>query len=274
MAHEYEGGAVRSGVVKRGVARDLYGLGGDCLCDGLLVGVDDGGVGTYFTEKRLCDDHGLEAGSVLVDGFGEFVVLGSVHQVGGLDDEILDAVGCRSFEGLVHVVDEFAVAGLDVVDDDLGGEGSSYCPVGIGGLKGVLDSLDVGGSALVERGAEAHDEELVLSDIVGVPGIIQGSVAGVPAEVVGIGALALDQLLLGVGQGVPGLLCLGALVVGLVGPFLYVDRVDQGCYLVGGLLVLLAAVSAGCHAEDHADRHDQGDDLLRSVHLCFIPPNN
>ena len=90
-----------------------------------------------------------------LDGFAHLVVLGAVHQMGGLDDQVLDTVGNSAVESLLHVVDLLAVTGLDMVDDDLGGEGAADGPIRVSGLQSILDALDVGRAAAVERGAEA-----------------------------------------------------------------------------------------------------------------------
>ena len=82
-------------------------------------------------------------------------------------------------------------------------EGAAHAPVGVSGLQGVLNALDVGSAAVVEGGAEGHHQQLVLADLIGVAGIVLGSIAGVAAKVVGVGVLALHQLLLGIGQSVP-----------------------------------------------------------------------
>ena len=78
---------------------------------------------------------------VLLNRLAHLVVLGAVHQVRRLDNQILDAVGNGTVKRLVHVVDLLAVAGLNVVDDDLRGEGAADAPIRVGGLQGVLDAL-------------------------------------------------------------------------------------------------------------------------------------
>ena len=127
-----------------------------------------------------------------------------MHQVRRLDNQILDTVGNGTLKRLVHVVDLLAVAGLNVVDDDLRGEGAADAPIRVGGLQGVLDALDVSGAAAVEGGAEADDQQLIFADVVGIARVVLAGVAGVAAKVVGVCVLTLDQLLLGVGQGIPG----------------------------------------------------------------------
>ena len=211
--------------------------GDDGLGNGFLVGVDDGGVVAHLTQHRLGDLNGLELVTNLVDGVAHLVVLSTVHQMSGLHHQLLHAVGDSALQSLLHVVDLLAVTGLDVVDDDLSGEGAAHGPIGVGLLQGVLNALDVGYAAVVEGGAEGHHQQLLLADLVLVAGIVLGRVTGVQTEIVGAGFLALHQCLLGVGQGVPSGLGSLTLGVGLLGARLHVDGVDQRGDLVGGGLI-------------------------------------
>ena len=138
-----------------------------------------------------------------------------MHQMGGLDDQILHAVGNSALQSLLHVVDLLAVTGLNMVDDDLCGEGAADRPVGVCGLNGILDALDVRCAAVVEGGAEADDQDLVVADVVLIAGIVLGGIAGVAAKVIGVSLFTLDQLLLSVGQSVPCCLCGLTLSVGI-----------------------------------------------------------
>ena len=169
-----------------------------------------------------------------------------MHQMGGLDDQILHAVGNSALQSLLHVVDLLAVTGLNMVDDDLCGEGTADRPVGICGLDGVLDALDVRCAAVVEGGAEADDQDLVVADVVLVAGVVLRGVAGVAAKVIGVSLLALDHLLLSVGQGVPCGLCSLTLSVGVLVALLHIDGVDEICHILCcHFISLLAAHSAG-----------------------------
>lgn len=170
MAHEDECGLLGSGGIQAVETGILHGSSGDGFGDGFLVGVDDGGVCADLTQQGLGHGDGLELVAVAVDHLHHLVVLGTVHQVGGLDDQILHAVGHSAVHGLLHVVDLLTVAGLDMVDDDLSGEGAADRPVRISCLQSILDALDVGGAAGVEGGAEADDQQLVLADVVRVAG--------------------------------------------------------------------------------------------------------
>ena len=251
--------------------------GDDGLGNGFLIGVDDGGVASHLTQHGLGDLNGLELVTNLVNGGAHLVVLSTVHQMGGLHHQLLHAVGDSALQSLLHVVDLLAVTGLDVVDDDLSGEGAAHGPIGVGRLQGVLNALDVSYAAVVEGGAEGHHQQLLLADLVLVAGIVLGRVTGVQTEIVGAGFLALHQCLLGIGQGVPSGLGGLALGVGLLGALLHVDGVDEGGDLVGGGLVGLLGVyvvvvivvgsvvlvaAGGQHAHQHHSRHQKGKCFL------------
>ena len=192
--------------------------------------------------------------------------------MGGLHHQLLHTVGDSALQSLVHVVDLLAVTGLDVVDDDLSGEGAAHGPIGVGRLQGVLNALDVSYAAVVEGGAEGHHQQLLLADLVLVAGIVLGRVTGVQTEIVGAGFLAFHQCLLGIGQGVPSGLGGLALGVGLLGALLHVDGVDQRSDLVGGGLISLGGghivvvlgvignvlvAAGGQHAHEHHCRHEK-----------------
>ena len=276
VAHEHEGHALLFGLGELLEAGGLNGSGDHGLGDGLLVGVDVAAGGADLTEQRLGNGHGLKFVLVLLQRFHQLVVLGAVHQVGGLDDKVLHAVGHGALQSLLHVVDLLAVAGLDVVDDDLRGEGAADGPFGEGRGERVLDALDVRGAAVVERGAEAHDQQLVLADLIGVAGVVLGGVAGVAAEVIGL----LDQLLLRGRQSVPGGLGLGALGVGVLGPFLHLNAGDQLVHRCGGRLILrtrlqLPGGTAGkaAHTQDHTEHEQHGDEFGCFLHPVFLLKN-
>ena len=72
-----------------------------------------------------------------------------------LDYKVLNAVGNCALKSLIHVVDHFAVSCLDMVDDDLSCESTSYRPFLTKFLiKGIFNSLDVVNTAVVEAGTK------------------------------------------------------------------------------------------------------------------------
>ena len=242
VAHKDKGGAVRSGGSGVVISGGLDGLGGDGGGYGLLVVVDDGGIFADLAQQGFGNGNAVELVPVLLNRLAHLVVLGAVHQVRRLDNQILDAVGNGTVKRLVHVVDLLAVAGLNVVDDDLRGEGAADAPIRVGGLQGVLNALDVSGAAAVEGGAEADDQQLIFADVVGIARVVLAGVAGVAAKVVGVCVLTLDQLLLGVGQGIPGSLGGLALGIGVGAALLHVDGVDQIGAVLSGHFVCISLV--------------------------------
>ena len=121
------------------------------------------------------------------------------------------------------------------------------------GLQRILDALDILHSAVVEGGAEGDHQQLILADVVLIAAVVLGSIAGVAAKVVRVSLFALDQLLLGIGQGIPcglGGLTLG---IGVIGALLHIDGIDQVCNVLCGQFVSLlagnlAAGSRSCRA--------------------------
>ena len=239
VTHEHERGTGVLGGIKALEAGIGNSRSGDGLGNSFLVGIDDGSVGADFAKQRLGNGDGFKLVLILLDGFAHLVILCAMHQVRRLDNEILHAIGNCTVERLIHVVDLLAIAGLHVVDDDLRGEGAADGPVGIRGLQGVFDALDVGNTAVIVGRAEGDNEQLVLADLILIARIVERSVAGIEAEVIGAGLVAFDELLLRIGQGVPGGLGRFALGVGLIGAGLDIDRVDQGGDIVGGCLIQL-----------------------------------
>ena len=242
VSHEHERNAVRSRSFRRFIARCADRRRNRRDRNALLVVVDFRRVRADFAEQGFRDRDGLELVRIRRDRRAKLVVFRAVHQMRRLDHEVLHAVFDRAFQRLIHVVDELAVARLHVVDDDLRGERSAHRPVGERLFERRLDAADIGRTAAVERRAEAHDQQLVLADAVRVSRIVQRRVAGVSAEVIGIGFLTLDQFLLRVRQRVPRGLRRRALRVGIRRAFLHVDRVDQRRDLVRLRLVLRSRV--------------------------------
>ena len=242
MAHEDEGGAVLRCILEALIAGCLHCLGGQRLGDGLLVGVGRGAILSDLPEQRLGDLDGLDFILIGLGGRTELVVLRTVHEVRRLDHEMLDAVVDGTLQRLVHVVDLLAITCLDMIDDNLRGEGTTHRPVRIRCLQCLLDPADVLRTAVVEGGTEAHDEKLLLADTVLVQRIVLAGIPGVAAEIIRIGLLTLDKRLLCIRQLIPGLLRLRTLCIGILGPLLYIDRIDQRRHMICSCLIRLRTV--------------------------------
>ena len=226
MSHEDERGPVfpcRVDIFKSGIC---CRRGRNCLRDCRLVLVDHGRVLADFAQKGLRNADGLKICRSGSDRFDEFIVLRAVHQVRGLDDQVLHAVSLRARKRLLDVVDHFLIACLHMVDDDLCRESPAHSPVRIGFLQRRLDPADIHRAALIEGSAEAHDQELILADLIRIPGIIQGSVAGIASEIIGIRELALYHFFLRVRQRVPRVSGRPDISVRRLRARLHINRVD------------------------------------------------
>ena len=237
VAHQHKGRAVIGGSLQRIIIRRFHSGGHHSLGHSLFVGVDHGGIAAHFAQQRLGNGNGFKLVGVAVYGLGHFVILSAVHQVRGLHHQMLYAVCHSAVQSLLHIVDAFIVAGLHMVDDDLCGEGAAHAVVRVGGLQSILDGLDILHTAVVEGGAEAHHQNFVFADLILIAGIVQRGIAGVTAKVIGVGLVAFHQCLLGIGQGVPCGLGLGALGIGVFVAGLHINGIDQFGHMIGRSLI-------------------------------------
>ena len=135
---------------------------------------------------------------------------------------------------------------LYMVDDDLCGKCSSYRPVGIGCCDRILDTLDISHTAVVKGSAEAYYQNLVLTDLILITGIILGSISGISAEIIGICIFSLYQFLLWVGQCIPCCLGICTLLIGILSSLLHIDGIDHCCYFIGCCLICIFGAFGSC----------------------------
>ena len=83
-----------------------------------------------------------------------------------LDNELFDAVLLGALQGLLHIVNLLAVPREDVVHDNLRRKGAAHavvrellCEIG-------LDAADILRAAVVIGRAEAHHQNLLLTDLI------------------------------------------------------------------------------------------------------------
>ena len=129
-------------------------------------------------QQRLADGDSLKGIGILGNLVHQVAVLQAVHQMGGLNHQILDPVGDGTVQGLAHIVDDLAVPVLHMVDDDLAGEASSHGILREGLLHSRLDGANGQAAVVVVAGAKADHQQLALADLILVAGIIQRSIAG------------------------------------------------------------------------------------------------
>ena len=227
VSHKDKGGSVfvrRFNAVKSG---SLHSFCHNCLCDSLLVRIDDICILADFAQKGLCNTDSLKIAGCCRHGSHELIVLRTVHQVCGLNDKILNSVFLCARQGLVDVINDLAVAGLHMVDDDLCCKSSADRPVGIGLFQGLLNTADILCTAVVKGSTETYDQKLVLSDLIRIAGIVCRSVSRVTAEIIRIREFAFHHCLLRICQGIPGSLCGLNIRIGRIRALLHIDFVDQ-----------------------------------------------
>ena len=239
MSQEYKCGSVFFCCLEAFKAGCLNSFFHNCLGDSCLVLVDHGLTLTDFPQKRLRDADSRKVRLNCFDSGHKFIIFSAVHQVCGLNSKIFDAVFLCAGQCLFDVVDDFAVTGLNVVDDDLSSESSADRPVRICCLQGLLDAADVGRAAVIKGCTEADDQHLVISDLIRIERIIQRGVACVAAEIIGIRRFAFHHSLLLIRQGIPGSLCCSDVFVRRLCALLHINLVDQSCALCRKLLIRL-----------------------------------
>ena len=169
-----------------------------------------------------------------------------MHQMRGLYYQVLNTVCHSAVQCLIHIVDMLVISCLYMIDDDLCSEGSSYRPVGIGCCNGILDALDISYTTVVKRSTEAYYQDLILTDLILIAGIILGSISGISAEIIGICIFSLYQFLLCVGQCIPCCLGICTLFIGILSSLLHIDGIDQCCYFIGCCLICIFGAFGSC----------------------------
>ena len=169
-----------------------------------------------------------------------------MHQMRGLYYQVLNTVCHSAVQCLIHIVDMLVISCLYMIDDDLCGKCSSYRPVGIGCCNRILDTLDISHTAVVKGSTEAYYQNLVLTDLILIAGIILGSISGISAEIIGICIFSLYQFLLCVGQCIPCCLGICTLLIGILSSLLHIDGIDQCCYFIGCCLICIFGAFGSC----------------------------
>ena len=238
MTHHYEGSSLLRCRSRVGEAAICRRIGNYRLGNRFLVGIDDRSVRANLTQQRLCHGDFLKLVPVSIQRVHHLVVFRAVHQMGGLQHQLLDAVGHRPIQCLFHVVDGFAVPCLHMVNDDLGSKGPAHKPIREGRLQCVLDALDILHTTVVERGAEADHQNFLLANAASVQRIVQTGIAGIPSEVIRVGVLAFHQLLLYIGQSIPCGLGSCTLGIGVCRALLNIDGINQRSHFIRSCLIV------------------------------------
>ena len=215
----------------------------NCFCNCLFICIDNGCIVANLTQQRLCDSYLLEFILILLERLNHLVILSTVHQVGRLDNQLFNSVLHGALQCLIHIVDALAVTSLNVVDNDLCGKCTADCPIRECILDGILDTLDIFHTAVVEGSTKADYQDLLVANLILIARIVQARVAGITTKIIWICVLAFYQLLLLVSQGIPCLFGCLALLIRVIGALLYIDVIDQLCHLICRFLIGIGALS-------------------------------
>ena len=171
--------------------------------------------------------------------FFQFIKLSTAHQRCRLYNQNLHFVLDGSFNCLLYVVDLFVISCLNVIDDDLCSESSSYGEVWNCFLDCFFDCTDGCYTVIIVAGTEAAHQNFVAANLVLVQRVVFGGIAGIFCKVF-IAALFFiffqivsetgDCFLFSICQAVPASACCFAEHVSAFGSFLIVDGTGQVCY--------------------------------------------
>ena len=210
--------------------------------------------GTSFNDSRAEDIKGIE--DALQEAYPDWSVRRAftaqiiINHVQARDGEAIDNMDQALDRAVANGVKNLVVQPTHLMHgaeyDELCGKCSSYRPVRICFLKGILDTFDISYTAVIEGSSEACHQNLVLTDLILIAGIILGSISGISAEIIGICIFSLYQFLLCVGQCIPCCLGICTLLIGILSSLLHIDGIDQCCYFIGCCLIYIFGAFGSC----------------------------
>ena len=93
--------------------------------------------------------------------------------MGGLYDQVFNAVGCGPRNSFAYIVDGDPVPLFDPVNDDLAGEAPAHGIILKCFFHGILNGTNGQPAVLVVAGAEADDKQFVFPNAILIPGIVK-----------------------------------------------------------------------------------------------------
>ena len=120
---------------------------------------------------------------MLVERLLQLIVLLALHEMRGLHNEFLHAVLLGALQRLLHVVNLLAVTSQNVVQNNLRGKRAAHTVIRECLCKVTLNAADILCAAVVIRGAEAHNQDFLLTDFVLIARVILAHISGVQTEI-------------------------------------------------------------------------------------------
>ena len=99
--------------------------------------------------------------------------------MGRLYDQVFDTVIHGAVQCRINIVNQDAIAPLNMVDNNVCGKASSDRIIRESCFQIILDCTDGQATAVVEAGAEAEDKKLVFTDVILIADIVQRSITGI-----------------------------------------------------------------------------------------------
>ena len=237
----------------------------NCLSNSCLVIIYNSGIIPYLTKHRFCYSNVFKLILIFFESIDHLIVLCTMHQMGRLYNQIFYTVCSCAIQCLLHIVNYFTISCLYVVNDDLCGKGTSYCPVRIRILESILNSFDILHTAVIVGSAKAYYQQLVLADFICISRIIQGCISRIQSKVIRACFLTFHQFLLCVSQAVPCFFCCNTVFICGFCSFLHINPIDQCRHIVRRCLVCVFAFCSfpgfcllchnGCCSHHHCAAH-------------------
>ena len=83
----------------------------NCFCNSCFILIDRCFIRSDFTEKWFCNFYRFKFIFVVFNCFCQFIILGTMHQMCRLYDQVLNPVVDCSFQCLIHIVDFLIITG-------------------------------------------------------------------------------------------------------------------------------------------------------------------
>ena len=246
MSHKYKCNAIFFCCIQGIIICCCYCFRSDCFCYCFFIIVYSICIISDLTQQRFCYFYRFKFIFICIYGIHQFVILCTMHQMCRLNNQIFNAIIYGTFQSLIHVVDVLIITSLDVIDNDLCCECSSYRPVRICSLQCIFNTFDISNTAVIERSTKAYNQEFVFTDLITIARIIFGCITGISSEIIRISFFAFNQFFLSICQSIPCFFCFFTLLVCVLISFLNINCIDQSCYFICCCLIIFCFRSCCC----------------------------
>ena len=149
-----------------------------------FIFIDNCCITSHFTKQWFCNLYRCKLIFIIFYRFHQFVIFCTMHQMSRLDNQILYTVGNRTFQCLRYIINLLSIAGLHMIDDNLGGKCSSYRPIRICLLQCIFNSLNICHTAVIKGSTKTYYKNLIFTNFILVTGIIFRSIPSVSAKII------------------------------------------------------------------------------------------